>query len=260
LKKREVKSKKSRSKPPRSSKLLKPQAREEKYTDSSYLSSPPPRFLGGRSIQKSRRDSDQVDISADSNRGADSDEFLPPKERHTSLTKSNKVSKYSSRRVTRSSLRYIPIVEIPYSPRKRSAPRFSRRIHSRQCTRINSSRAPPISTSNSTTPPSPLAGSAEAPLPLHPPLHSDEFALETAFHEWCGTTLRAVKHFANDTSGTHASCSRGVKKMIVSQRLLLEQEMKHLEMKHFDKKRSFLELVGQEWDRVLRRSPDGVDG
>ncbi len=167
LKKREVKSKKSRSKPPRSSKLLKPQARKQvrelnhskpkpralyayrlvsnfqKYTDSSYLSSPPPRFLGSRSIQKSRQHSDQVDISADSNRGADSDEFLPPKERHTALTKSNKVSKYSSRRVTRSSLRYIPIVEIPYSPRKRSAPRFSGRIHSRQCTRINSSRAPP---------------------------------------------------------------------------------------------------------------------
>ena len=69
-----------------------------------------------------------------------------------------------------------------------------------------------------------------------------------------------MKHFANETSGTHASCSRGVENMIVSQRLLLEQEMKHLEMKHFDKKRSFLELVGQEWDRVLRRSPDGVDG
>ncbi len=57
-------------------------------------------------------------------------------------------------------------------------------------------------------------------------------------------------------------CQRDVRhtREIVSQRLLLEQEMKHLEMKHFDKKRSFLELVGQEWDRVLRRSPDGVDG
>lgn len=91
----------------------------------------------------------------------------------------------------------------------------------------------------------------EIPQSLLLPLPSDEFTIETAFHEWRGATFAVLNHFANNMSSTDASY---VRQLIVSQNLLLDQEMKH-----HDRKRSFLRLMGQELDRIILRNADAVD-
>lgn len=239
----------------------------------------PPLSRGHPSKQKSRRSSDEVSTPTESEdsgtdpekeAGAGSDEFLPAEERLVSArTRSKTGPQSSSPRVTRSSLRYFPTVEIPYSPRQRWGPGPSSHTRPIKRTRFRTSDiqrgSRPVSSSNMTpsfrlcnksdlhseVPQSASSKGPETSQSLLLPLLSDEFTIEAAFHEWRGATFAVLNHFATNMSSTDASY---VRQLIVSQNLLLDQEMKH-----HDRKRSFLRLMGQELDRIILRNADAVD-